>query len=415
MSALNLLLAAIIVYIPYQQHFPIVLELKGLNLINLLFIVVLLILMAQRAVQKTPTPLKWHFMFFFTALTVALFIGELHDSSQMVEDFTALKTNIFYMLFYFLYYHAVRDVRSIRILFGVLLLVTLVVSLHAIRQALDYGIATYSETHRASGPFASDYRGANFAAAFFIIFVPMFFSVFLLYKSKPMYRLIALGCSILGVMAAFFTFSRQAYFILAALFLLQASRRNVLLGFVLGLTVLSYEAWAPNSVIERLNMTEETDSHGEQKLDRSTESRFLIWEGAKQLIVERPWGIGLNHFTREIGKYVADFEHFDAHNGYVLVLTETGFFGLVTLLWLFWGLLRLAHRVTKLDTSEETRLLGYTFVVSVIGAMLTNLFGSRIFNGEVMGNFWIFAGLVARYYTLNLEQRQTKTGSVLYS
>ena len=415
MSVLNLLLAAIIVYIPYQQHFPVVLDFKGLNLINILFLAVLLILTTQRAVQKTPAPLKWNFALFFAALAVALFIGEMQDSSQLAEDFTALKTNIFYMLFYFLYYHAARDVRSIRILFGVLLLVTVLVSLHAIRQALDYGIVTYSETRRASGPFASDYRGANLAAAFFIIFVPMLFSVFLLFKSKPMYRLIALGCSILGVMAAFFTFSRQAYFILAALFLLQASRRNVLLGFALGLTVLSYEAWVPNSVIERLNMTEETDSHGEQKLDRSTESRFIIWEGAKQLIVERPWGVGLNHFKREIGKYVTDFENFDAHNGFVLVLTETGFFGLVTLLWLFWGLLRLAQRITKLDTSEETRLFGYTFVVSVVGAMLTNLFGSRIFDGEVMGNFWIFAGLAARYYTLNLEQRQSKTRGVRYS
>lgn len=403
MNVLNLLLAAIIVYIPYQQHFPLVLDLKGLNLINLLFLAVVLILVVQKAKDKPPTPLKWHFVFFFVALTLSLLIGQVYDNSQFANDLTALKTNIFYMLFYFLYYHAVRDARSIRILFSTLMFVAVLVSVHAIRQALDYGIVAYSETRRASGPFAPDYRGANIAAAYFIIFVPMFFSVFLLLKSKPFYRLITLGFSVLGVMAAFFTFSRQAYFILAALFLLQASRRNILLGLMLGVVVLGYETWAPDSVIERLNMTEETNSSGEQKLDRSTESRFIIWEGAKQLILERPWGIGLAHFPREIGRYVSDYQNFDAHNGYVLVLTETGFFGLFTLIIIFFGLLRLGYKVTKLDASEESTLFGATFVVSVIGAMLTNLFGSRIFNGEVMGNFWIFAGLVARYYTMSLE------------
>lgn len=406
MNFLNLLLAAIIIYIPYQQHFPLVLDLKGLNLINMLFLLVVLIIAAQDSLRKSPAPLKWHFMFFFFALAVSLLIGQVYDSSQMASDATALKTDIFYMLFYFLYYHAARDVRSIRFLFGVVLLVALLVSFHAIRQALDYGTVVYSDTRRASGPFAPDYRGANVAAAFFIIFVPMFFSVFLLYKSKPLYRMIALACSVVGIMAAFFTFSRQAYFILAALFFLQATRRNILLGILLGIVVLSYEAWAPSTVIERISMTEETDAKGEQKLDKSTESRFIIWEGAKQLIIERPWGIGLSHFPREIGRYVTEYENFDAHNGYVLVLTETGFLGLFTLLLLFWGLLRLGFRVTKLDASEDSRLFGYTFVVAVIGAALTNVFGSRIFNGEVMGNFWIFAGLVARYYTLTLEQRQ---------
>jgi O-antigen ligase len=162
----------------------------------------------------------------------------------------------------------------------------------------------------------------------------------------------------------------------------------------------------PEGVVDRLTMTEQTDEQGEKKLDESTESRFIIWEGASQMIAERPWGIGLNHFPREMGRYVPGYNKFDAHNGYILVTTEMGVQGLIVLVILLGSLLNLSRKVEQVNTSEEAKSLGTAFQISVIAAILANLFGSRFFNGEVMGNFWILSGLVARYYTLELE-RQT--------
>lgn len=414
-NALNAALALMILYIPYQRHFPVVIEVKGLNLINVMFLIALLIIWWRKPatqlpnVMPLPTPLKWHFSFFIVCLVVSFVIGQFYDSSTFADDITSLKTTVFYLLLYFLFYHAVRDIKTIRLLFGVILFVSAIVSLHAFRQALDYGLAVYNETRRASGPFAPDSAGANYAAAFFVIFTPLFIAILTIYKSHPMLRIISLSCLILSVVATFFTYSRQAYFILAAQFLIHAIRRSLLFGLLILMLILGYEVWLPTSVTDRVQMTEQVDEQGEEKLDESTASRFIIWEGAGKLIAERPWGLGLNHFKREIGRYVPEYSGYDAHNAYVLITTELGVVGLFSLLLLIFGLLRLAQKVKRLDKSEDTQVLGEAFLLSVIGLILCNFFGSRIFDGLITGNFWILTALVSRYYTLELERQTTVT------
>jgi O-antigen ligase len=410
LNRLNLVLAAIILYIPYQFHFPVSLDVMGLNLTNILFAAALLMVLARKARPAAPTPLKWCFVFLFAMLAASFAIGQMYDDSRFFDDLTALKTAVFYLLLYFLFYHGVRDLRSTRFLFGAILFVTFVVSLQAVRQGLDYGAISFSDSKRAAGPFAKDYVGANLAAGFLIMFVPLFFAVAVVCKSRPVARLVALGCTLLGIFAVFFTFSRQAYFILPVLLLLLGARRNLWLGLLVVLALASYESWVPSSVIDRILVTEQTDSHGEKKLDESTESRFIIWAGAAQMIAERPWGIGLNHFKREIGRYVPAYDNYDAHNAYVLMTTEAGPLGVASMVILLLGLLYLGIRVDRLGISEDSRLLGSAMVISTLGVILANLFGSRIFQGEVTGNYWILAGMVARYYTLEMERSAGRAG-----
>ncbi len=417
-NILNAILALMIIYIPYQRHFPVVIEVKGLNLINLMFLVALIFVWRTKPITQTqvtapmPTPLKWQFTLFIACLIFSFTIGQFYDSSTFADDLTALKTTVFYLLLYFLFYHAVRDLKTIRFLFGVVLFVTFLVSLQACKQALDYGVLTYVESRRASGPFATDYRGANYAAAFLVIFVPLFLALLMTLKSRPMFRIIALVCAVLGVAAAFFTYSRQSYFILAAQFLVQTVRRSVVFGLVVLMAVMSYEVWVPASVAERIGMTEQVDASGEETLDTSTASRFIIWEGAGKLIAERPWGLGLNHFKREIGRYAPDYSGYDAHNAYVLVTTEMGIVGITSLLLLIFGLVGLARKVERLDKTENSRLFGEAFLLSVMGLILCNIFGSRIFDGLITGNFWVLAALIARYYTLELDRRASESKKI---
>jgi O-antigen ligase len=399
-------LAAVLVYLPYQQHYPLILPMKGVNIINVIFLVLLAAILMRKGPPAPPTPLKGRFLLMMAALALSFVIGQYYDSSRFDDDLTLLKSNIFYMLFYFLFYHAARDVRTIRFSLGAILFATFLVSLQGLRQALDFGIGSFAPHHRVSGPFAQGtIGGANMAAAYYVIFVPIFFTVFLVCKSRPVARVVALGCVALGTFSTFFTFSRQAYFIIAAMFTFQALRRSLLVGLLVIAAAATFEFWAPEGVIQRIEMTTRDDSGGETKLDESTESRFIIWEGAMKLIAEKPWGVGLARFRREIGKYAPAYHNYDAHNGYVLVTTECGLLGGFAMLWLIAGLYFLARRVEKLDDTEDTRLIGGAFTIAAIGVFCTNLFGSRIFNGEVMANFWALAGLGARYYTLVLERQ----------
>ncbi|MCM2326653.1 MAG: O-antigen ligase family protein [Lysobacter sp.] len=413
MSALNVALAAVILYMPYQQHYGVVLDLKGLNLMNLLFVGLLVVVLVRAmglpagAAVRTPTPLKGRFVLFFVALAVAFLVAQAGDSTHFLEELTHLKNAVFYMLFFFLYYHAVRDERSIRFLFGAILLATAIVSLQGLRQAVDLGgIYGFAPHRRVTGPFgAGSVAGANLAAAFYAIFVPLFMAVFLLCKSRPLVRLASLPLAALGLFAAFYTYSRQAYFILASQGVLLTLRRHLVIGVLLVAAVLNYELWAPQVVVDRIQMTGQEDPEGDRKLDKSTASRFVLWQGAMQLFAERPWGIGLGRFKGEIGAHAPDYANFDAHNGFVLVLTEAGILGFAALAWLLAGLVKLGRQAGNLDDSEDGRVLATGYLVSVAGAVAVNFFGSRLFDGAVMGNFWILTALVARYVTLGLERQ----------
>jgi O-Antigen ligase len=399
-SPANILLAIIIVYLPYQLHFPIVFDVKGINFINLLFFFALLPVLMRKEKSQTSTPIKWNFFALFGLLFMAFVVAQVRDGSRIADDLTTLKTYIFYPLFYFLYFAAVRDVKTIRFLMLTILFVTALISLQTMRQGIDYGFGEYSHSKRAAGPFGKDSRGSNAAAAYFVVFVPLFVAAFLQYRLKLYERAIVAGAIFLGVFATFVTYSRQAYVILSAVFFLHAMRRSVVIAVLIVLLVLSYEVWAPATVITRIQMTEMTDESGEKVVDESTASRFLLWEGGMQMLSDNPLGVGLAHFPIEIGKYVPEYSNFDPHNGFVLITAEAGFLAVPVLLLLFGGLFSLGWRLSRFKKIEDARFLGGAYMVAVVGVIASNLFGSRLFNGEIMGNFWILSALVARYLTI---------------
>jgi O-antigen ligase len=415
-DALKWLLIGMIVYIPNQAQFRVEFTIKGLNIINVMFLCTWFLLAHRKIHAKTPPPLKGAFYFIFFVLVMAFLTGQVYDTSLFAEDFTALKNMIFFMLFYFLYHRAVQDEKTLRMLFITLMVVTFVASIQGLRQALDYGIASYNETRRVAAPFGWGVSNANRSAIFFVIFIPLFATVGLFYRESFKVRMAALACAGLAIFVLFFTYSRQSYFIIAVIVMLLTFKKNWVIALVIAVVLLNFESWAPETVVGRIQSTEQkaedapakpVEGAGEGKYDESTESRFVIWTAAGQLIAERPWGIGLNHFKREIGTYAPRYQNMDAHNNYVLITTEAGLLGPVAMLVMLVSLLLLGRRTEKLNDSTEAKVLGVAFTMSVVGVMMGNIYGSRFFDGDVMGNFWIFTALVARYGTLQKEGKTT--------
>jgi O-antigen ligase len=390
-------LIALLVYGTYQNHFAIESGIKGLNLMTALFLIA--IWCSRKAVMPPcpPAPAKGFLYVFFGGLVWSFLMGQFYDASPFMEDLTVVKNMLFAMLLYFVSYRASADARMRRTLMIALLLVIALVTVHVWRQAIDYGIGNYNESRRAAGPFGPDARAANRAAAFFIIFLPVMLSAAMYLRSQRLVRLFAMAFVALGVGGMFFTYSRQAYIVVALLFTYMAFRRNWLLSLVVVGFLLSYEAWAPQGVIERIQVTQQEDANGEKKLDESAESRFIIWAGAAEIIASHPLGIGLNRFQRTIGDYVPQFTGFDAHNNYIRFTTEGGIPGIATMVALLLALLALSRRTLKAADDEETRFIGTSFFVATLGVILSNLYGSRFFDTDIMGAYWILAGVGARH------------------
>jgi len=45
-------------------------------------------------------------------------------------------------------------------------------------------------------------------------------------------------------------------------------------------------------------------------------------------------------------------------------------------------------------------------LTGVVALMLGNIYGSRFLDGDVMGNFWILSGLLAKYVVLRREESE---------
>ena len=401
MTMLRLLLALFIVVLPNALRFWVDTGIPAVNLTNLLFVLLCMgLLMDGR--DPLPMPrgrLTAPLIFLIVIILIGFVIAQFTDPDDLSDDIAHLKSWVFYPLLYFVYRRSHQDLHGTRQLIFLTLLVVAVAGLEAIVQGLQLDLRSYSPTERATGPFG-ELGAANRAGVFYAIFLPTFLAIAVFVRDRWFWRLAALtGCAVL-ILAIMVTFSRQAYLIgLIGAFLL-LFRRNTLLAVALGALMAASVALLPQSVMERVVGTQQTAT-GTVELDGSTASRFHIWDGAIGMWRDHPGGVGLNRFKENIGEY-SRFPGRDAHNSFVLILAELGPLGLAALLWLFWRLWGLARRIlnSSVTMDPETAALALGFTIAVISLGIGNLFSSYIFEGSVMGSFWILCGLLERYVIL---------------
>lgn len=177
-------------------------------------------------------------------------------------------------------------------------------------------------------------------------------------------------------------------------------KRSLLL--VVAVLVFTWQVVLPETVVERIAMTE--DSSGQ--IESSAAQRVVLWQHAIQLFQQNfLFGIGFNSF----GFTVAPGQLTDTHNFYMKTAAEQGIIGLVVLGLVLLRALSSGWRLYRQGASEFHRALGFGFIGCTIALMVTNIFGDR-FSYFVMGaNFWIVWGMVDR--AINLAEK-TVTHSV---
>lgn len=403
---LALLLAAMLVYTPNALHIPLQTGITGVNVANGLFALAVLALWLRRGSDGVGASLKAPLIAWFCVLAIGLLLAFARGGADPMSDYTYFKEAVFYPLFYFVFLHGPRELATTRRLLWLLLAVAVVAGAEAWREAFDYGFSSYQLSHRSAGPFGIDYRSANRAGVFFAMFLPLLLAVALFAKGRPFLRLAAFVGTFVLAGAVLFTYSRQSWLIAIIVCLLTLLRRSVLLAIAASIAFALAVPYLPSGVSERVDETTTVGQFGEERYDRSTESRWEIWEGAAAMWRENPMGVGLDRFKGEIGHY-STYAGYDAHNFYVLTLAELGFLGLIALVWVVIALARLARRMGHAVMDGESAALAVGFSGTVAAMALSNVYGSPFVDGTVMGCFWALCGLVERYRGLRLAQPES--------
>jgi hypothetical protein len=398
MTFMKVVLVGLLLYVPYALKLPQGLGFRGLNVLNLLMAAAAVTLVVKGLHVDGWIPLTLRFLFFWATLLASVFVSFGYETPGAETGLTDFKSIVTYNLLFFLFYLAVDDTKTVRLMFAAILFVTFVASFQISRQALDYGLTSYKVANRAAGPFG-DYHNSNRAGVYLAMFVPLFLAVALFYRRFRLLSLLAYG---LGSFALFFTYSRQSYVCLILSSLILALRRNVVVLVLLVTAVVFYDSWMPAAVLERIDMTQNVDEQGQVELDESTESRPILWAGAREMIAGRPYGVGLGRFREEIGNFCI-YDNKDAHNYYILLTAEAGLQGGVALILLVIGLGTLGVRLILKAETEEDQVLGWGYMVCFVGMIAGNLYGSPFSMGEVMGDFWALSGIVAKYLHIRFQ------------
>jgi O-antigen ligase len=203
-----------------------------------------------------------------------------------------------------------------------------------------------------------------------------------------------------------FSYSRGAYVgVLAALCVFGAVRHRWMLGLVAVLMVV-WQVVLPESVVERITMTEGEDG----ELEASAAGRVEVWEHARTLFLQSPvFGIGLNGFmTARAGETLTD-----PHNYYLKVAAEQGVVGLLLLFGMLFSFLFSAWRLQRDARSPFAAGLGYGGMGCIIAVMVTNAFGDRFSQLALGSTFFLLLGAIERMRRLEAEAPAVASAATL--
>ncbi len=401
------LVALTVVYLPFSVMFKVAV-LPGVNATNLLVMMMLVTLARRRSIDGTPmfqsmpttTAMGW-WAFFGVVSVVTAIIGL--GIPHVMDRFTAIKQWFDQFFVFFTVINLIRDGKMARRVAVYMMFSTVLVLLLGFEEWFEKRDVNSLDKARLVGPQGQP----NSFGAFLVYSIGPFLALFINHISRwRTWALVPVLLVFARVLIA--TFSRGAYLGMAmAVAALGYARGKVFVACtaaaLVGL-VVSFPQVVPESMANRLGISDK-ESIENPKIDTSSMHRLILWKAARDMIADHPvLGVGFGGFPVLKGFYTETEVHeSDNHNMYFFVGTQFGLTGLAALVILllrgFWLALKLAREATE----PFARALGMGGCATVAGALVLNVFGSRMVDLCVMGYIWITFAVLSH---LTVEHRQ---------
>jgi len=401
----EILLALVVIYYPLSRLYPVLLApgVNGTNLLEL-FLIVVWIWLAIKHKKKLFAPLPftrligWWFLLSLVSVFTAIFQIGLHP---FIWNYL-LSVRAFFDQFivFFLVVNLIQDKNMARRLMIYTMFSAAIIFLYGFQEWLFTRGASSIEKSRLLGPVG---QPNEFAAQTIYALAPLLAYgayYFPRWKSLRLAPVLLIGLRVL--LAAF---SRGAYLAFAmelfTLSFVKSKKFFVLVLLVIGSIYFFFPSLVPNSMKARVAQTYEDHEAG-STIDKSADSRFLLWNAAIQMSQESPiFGKGFDQFHRLVPSYVPGFydgstgEATDNQNMFLYAASNMGVPNLVVfvlilaaLVWRGWALYRNA-------TLDIDRIVGLSAVTLVAGLVGVNMFGTHVIDTAVDVFLWITIAVVA--------------------
>lgn len=389
----KLILAAYIIYLPFQLKLP---QIPLVNTLNLFLILLTLIFISGRNKYTKKSGFEVPLFIFLIIWTIS-FVHALFNPLGIwkYEIFILFKRLITLVLGYFVFSRCLKSKKELNFMFYIFLLTLVLVGISTARGGMLAG-QHFADFKRSSGPFGEGFRGSDIAGGFLAMFSPFALSFALLTRNKIL-KISGIAGLIICATGMLTTYSRGSMLalgialLISSLFsiktLLKTSKISVVVIIItlLGL-IINWERWVPDSIIHRVDETIQEDNslYAEQKLDESSKSRFSKWNAGFEIFATNPLvGVGF-----KIPEYMFST---DTHNAFIQMLAEMGIFAILSLVWFLWRILQESIKLSNTDFSY----IGIGFIGCITAFLVVNMFYSNFFRDTVVGSFWVALGMLS--------------------
>lgn len=413
-KGVELVLAVLLIYLPFSKVFvvPLAPGVNGTNMLILLglFAAVLRVISTRQKLTEFPSGAYLVFAFgaitAFSAFTVTGIPGG--RVNLLYNEMLSYKAWLDQFIFYFIVLMCIRDVETAKRCVIYSMIGAGLVVLYSVPEMLEKGGRSSIDKMRIGGPHLQSNNFGGFVAYSMLPLVAMFIMYI-----KDVRAWLITPYFLIAAKVLIMTFSRGAYVAMAAGAFLAAWYKGK--GFIAFWTTLSlcfflvFPSALPESVLTRMDtMTNDanTSAPTEEKLDKSSSTRLVMWRAASEMILEDPiWGKGFKAFPM----LKADYTEFpvkesDPHSMYLYIGAEMGLPALalfvVILGYSFW----LGRYHAQNENDKFIRAIGIGGAAATACFAIVCVFGSRAVSLNFTVYFWTYLVVMQIIRQKQLEQ-----------
>jgi len=342
-----------------------------------------------------------HSIFIFSFVLIISILVTILRTQQVnyINSYIELARWIEYLLEFIIICILVKEERQIKIILVILLLCMVVLITSSLYQAVSFNY----NVSRIYGLFISGSNRAgqsvsnpNVLGAFFMI-SGLYLLSFVIGRSfkfrKILWLLVILNIAVL----------------------LQTLSRSAMLGFLVGVLVLSFLYRKPSLIVitaglcgfllflsERVQqrLVESLHLYGGSVSAGSILARLQAWkEVPGQLSDHLFLGVGFGAFQEYFGYLTPD-------NYYLEILATTGILGFCALIFMFWQIIK-KNILLKTFDNMFFRDLKISYTASILAFLIANIFGGLFFNPRLLALFWLLTGLTLKSNYFNRSKHES--------